>query len=401
MNILFIHPNFPAQFLAPCISLAGEGKHDIIFLCQTHYGRNIPGVRKLVLKGRGSHERTLGFSKAEHDRSLYRAGAYREAFESLKSQGWNPDTVISHCGWGCGLYIKDVFPECRFIAYVEWWFSQSSKLQERLRNNPYFNLSEASIRKLSLRNLTACYEMTLAEEIVSPTEWQRQQLPKRLKSKCLVIKDEIDRKLFYPDPKRQSNSPVLTYGTRGMEPMRGFPEFIKSLPFLLEKWPQLRVEVAGTDTVNYGGLCPTEGSWKAWAVNLLNGANLSNRVVWKNRLKLIDYANWLKTSWCHVYLSEPFVTSWSLIEACQCCIPMVATRSPATDEFSHLNPFMIQADHTDSKQLIEAVNDRIRFSARFDRSEACLGVPQQTKMGILEDMSLAAFIADAEAATSD
>ena len=58
-NILFLHPNFPAQFRAPCVSLAKEGTHDIRFLCQTHYGREISGVQKLVLKGNGSHEKTM------------------------------------------------------------------------------------------------------------------------------------------------------------------------------------------------------------------------------------------------------------------------------------------------------------------------------------------------------
>ena len=215
-----------------------------------------------MIKGRGSHERTLKASKIEHDRSLYRAEAYREAFVSLKQQGWTPEIVISHCGWGCGLYIKDIWPNCRFIVYLEWWFDPNSKLQKRFLRSPYFQLSEAANAKLTLRNLPSCYEMANADNIVSPTDWQRQQLPKRLQKHCIVIRDQFDQNIFYPEPERQSSSPVLTYGTRGMEPMRGFPEFINTLPRVLQKWPQLRAEIAGTDTVNYGGVAPPEGSWK-------------------------------------------------------------------------------------------------------------------------------------------
>ncbi len=399
-NILFLHPNFPAQFRQSCLSLSAKDIYDIRFLCQTHYGRNIEGVKKLVLKGRGSHERTLQASKAEHNRAFYRADAYREAFVSLRHQGWSPDVVISHCGWGCGLYVKDIWPDCRFIAYLEWWFDPTSDLQKRLHLNPYFQLSEATNARLTLRNLPSCYEMANADNIVSPTAWQRQQLPERLRDNCIVIHDHFDKNLFYPEPHKQSRTPVLTYGTRGMEPMRGFPEFISILPTILKKWPQLRTEIAGTDTISYGGITPPEGSWKKWALALLQQHNLNHRIVWKDRLPLRDYVNWLKGSWCHVYLSEPFVTSWSLIEACHCAVPMVATRSPATEEFSNLNPFLIQIDHLDDEQFAEAINNRIRFSSRFERDAHLNGGLAQLKSANFLDISLASYIADQKAPTN-
>ena len=327
-KILFLHPNFPAQFKAPCISLAEQNKHDIIFLCQTHYGRNIPGVQKLVIKGRGSHDQTILSSKTEYERTIYRAAVYRDAFYSLLLRGWSPDVVISHCGWGCGLYLKDIWPHCRSITYVEWWFHPQSNLQQRLKNNPYFQLSAQSISNLTIRNLPTCYEMNMADNIVTPTDWQKQQLPKRLQSQCLVIRDQVNKTLFFPEPQKQSRHPIVTYGTRGMEAMRGFPEFITILPRLLQKWPQIHIEIAGVDEINYGGKAPSEGSWKQWAVALLEKHNVAERVLWKGRLPLPSYVKWIKETWCHVYLSEPFVTSWSFIEACYCSVPMVATQSP-------------------------------------------------------------------------
>ena len=401
MKILFLHPNFPAQFREPCTSLAKETKHDVLFLCQTHYGRVIPGVKKLVLKGRGSHDRTLESSKNENDRNLYRASAYREAFISLKNSGWCPDIVFSHCGWGCGIYTKDIWPDCRLVAYMEWWFDPKSKLQQRLKQNQYYCLSEDSNAKLTIRNLPACYEMVISDEIVSPTAWQRQQLPKLLQKNCRVIQDQIDRGLFFPEPQKQSPSPVLTYGTRGMEPIRGFPEFIKCLPVVLKKWPQLRAEIAGLDRINYGGLKPKEGSWKKWAIALLEEHNLNDRVSWKGCLPIEAYANWLKGSWCHVYLSEPFVTSWSLIEACHCSVPMVAPLCPAIEEFSHLNPLLIQVEYSKADKLVEAINDRIRFSSNFSRDARTNRGSPQAKSAIYPQMTLASLISDVEAATSD
>ena len=136
-----------------------------------------------------------------------------------------------------------------------------------------------------------------------------------------------------------------------------------------------------------------------WAQTMLEQQNLDHRVFWKDHLPLHAYADWIKSSWCHVYLSEPFVTSWSLIEACHCAVPMVATRSQATEEFSNLNPFLIQVDHSEDQQLIEAINDRIRFSSRFQRSRPSVRGAAQLKLANFLDISLTAFIADAEAAT--
>ena len=241
--------------------------------------------------------------------------------------------------------------------------------------------------------------MAVADDIVSPTDWQRQQLPRHLKDRCRVIPDPIDSNLFYPDPQKRSSSPILTYGTRGMEPMRGFPEFIKCLPRVLKKWPALRVEIAGTDSVNYGGQTPKEGSWKKWALSLLENHNLTDRVSWQGHLPLHAYVNWLKKSWCHVYLSEPFVTSWSFIEACHCGIPIVATRSQATEEFSHLNNSIIQIAHTDEDQLAGAINDTIRFSANLSHAVKPTEGSSQIKSTIYPKMTLATLIADVEAAT--
>ena len=399
-KILFLHPNFPAQFRAPCESLAKGGIHDIRFLCQTHYGREINGIQKLVLKGNGSHEKTLAASKNELERMQYRSKVYRQAFSTLSQEKWQPDVVVSHCGWGSGLFVKEIWPNCRFIVYLEWWFSSGSALHERMRENPHFQLSDETLSKLMLRNMPIASEMAIADEIVAPTSWQRDQLPRRLKKQCQVIYDSIDKTVFFPEPAKQSAKPVLTYGTRGMEPMRGFPEFIEILPQILKKWPQLNVEIAGTDTINYGGIVPKAGSWKKWANEKLIKAEISDRVHWLGRLSFNEYANWLKSSWCHVYLSEPFVTSWSLIEACHCAIPMVATQSPSTDEFSHLNPFMLQIDHHNSDELAEAINDRIRFSANPARGKQVSTDLADQNSAFSAIATLAGLIADPEAATS-
>lgn len=402
MNILFLHPNFPAQFKSPCIELAKE-KHHIKFICQTHNGRELQGIEKLVLKGSGSHEKTFSSGKSEHDRIEHRASSYRESFIILRNEGWTPDVTISHSGWGCGLHLKEIWPRTYFVSYLEWWFDMESDLIKKLKQSPYFDLTEASCRSLWSRNIPAAFEMATSNQIIAPTEWQKQQLPILLRNNCRVVYDKINRNLFFPEQEKLSKLPLITYGTRGMEPMRCFPQFIKLLPKLLHKWPQLIVEIAGTDTISYGGKLPKEKSWKKWALNLLKSENIEHRVTWRGAMPLDEYADWLKKSWCHIYISEPFVTSWSYIEAMHCQIPMISSMTEASLEFKDMNPNCVMVNHNIQAELIEAINVKIRNIGNIKSLPNAIQGSQRMKLDNFGEThatsSIASLIADVEAAT--
>tara|TARA_Y100000739_G_scaffold128052_1_gene110283 strand:+ start:6379 stop:7593 length:1215 start_codon:yes stop_codon:yes gene_type:complete len=402
MKILFLHPNFPAQFKAPCIGLAQTNRHDVKFICQTHFGRSINGVEKLVLKGSGSHENTLLAGKNEHERILFRAKAYRTSFLTLNNQNWQPDVVVAHSGWGCGLHVKEIWPRTHFISYLEWWFDAKSDLIASLKQNEYYKLNEKAIQKLWNRNIPTAFEMSVSDKIITPTNWQKQQLPPLLRNICEVVPDQIDKAMFFPEPTKISKRPLLTYGTRGMEPMRGFPQFIKAIPYLLRKWPQLKIEIAGSDTVSYGGNLPKEKSWQKWASNFLSSEGLSDRVEWLGQMPLKKYSNWLKKTWCHVYLSEPFVTSWSFIEAMHCEIPLVVSDTKATLEFEHINQNISKIDHNNQEELLAAINAQIRFRGNFKRNNPGDARLPQIEKALLRQSStrnLASLIADVEATT--
>ena len=101
MRVLFLHPNFPAQFKNLCKYFVSK-KADVIFVCQTHYGRKIKGVNLLTIKYKGGHEEFMRRGKTELAKIDMRADDYRNVFNKLKESDWNPDLVISHTGWGCG-----------------------------------------------------------------------------------------------------------------------------------------------------------------------------------------------------------------------------------------------------------------------------------------------------------
>ena len=356
-RVLFLHPNFPAQFKHLASAAAASG-HDARFLCQTHYGRTLPGVQRLTLKGECGHDHLNALGGDQVQRSTALAKQYRQGLINLQSSGWTPDVVISHSGWGCGLHVREVWPDCRHIAYLEWWFDPESAFFAYDPDNHDLNLNRQTATKLWLRNQSLALELVSADAMVAPTLWQARQLPTVLRERCHVIHDGVDLERFNPDPTlRQSVQPILTYGTRGMEPMRAFPQFIAGLLPALESNPDLKVEIAGEDKANYGGRLPQgHESWGQWAKHQLSESGLSDRVKWVGYLSPQKYVHWLQASNCHVYLTHPFVASWSLLEALACQCPLVVSNVEPVRELCEATKSPVTyVDHRDPAALPKAI----------------------------------------------
>ena len=255
MKVLFLHPNFPAQFKHIAAAFAEQG-NDVRFLCQTHYGRKIEGVKRLTLKEKLGNEYLDNQKLNGLRRNQALAVQYRVAFLSLKEKNWSPEIVISHSGWGCGINVKEIWPKTKLISYLEWWFNPSSSFFDYDVKNKELKIDSTTIEKQWLRNQTVALELSVSDEIVCPTEWQKSQLPEIFRKITTVIFDGIDTDIFTKEEglseSRVSGKSIITYGTRGMDPMRAFPQFIKALPDLLNKAPELEVEIAGVDETFYG-----------------------------------------------------------------------------------------------------------------------------------------------------
>ena len=359
-KVLILHPNFPAQFKSLAIHL-GKSNYDVRFLCQTHYDKKIPGINRVKIKGDGSHERMKEKCRTSFDEVIFRIEAYRNIFLEFKSENWNPDIIISHTAWGCGFYAKEIWPNSHFIAYVEWWFDTQSDFFTYDQDNKFLGISESIKSKVWRRNAYLALEIAAAETVISPTQWQKQQLPKKFRDNCLVIHEGINFNKFKPNINNISKEPLLTYGTRGFEAIRGFDKFIKSLPLILSKWPTLKVEIAGDDQIYYSGNNPRKDTtWGAWAKEYLSQNNLDKRVKFRERMIESSYIKWLQGSWCHIYLTHPFVTSWSLLEALGCGMPIVASDVEAVREFKTEGDSIKLVDHRDPHSISDGVSSQLR-----------------------------------------
>ena len=355
-RVLFLHHNYPAQFRHLALHLAELG-HEVVFLSERNLIGELPGIRQL----------TVASSKPLAHANLYGQLAcserFREAMLQLRTDGWTPDLVISHSGWGCGLDVSWVFPQARRVAYLEWWFRNDCADYSYDPDNPWWSYSTSARLKLRHRNLSLALELSEADAVVTPTCWQRSQLPEALQQRCTVIHEGVDTDYFVMNPSwRPRDKLRLTYATRGMEPMRGFPEFVQALPELLESWPQLEVVIAGDDRVAYGANLPKEGSFGRWAGARLQPWLQQKRVRFVGHLPMQFYARLLKSSHVHCYLSRPFVASWSLLEAMAsgCCL--VASDVEAVRELADAEA-TLWTDHRETRALATSLGQALAMKS--------------------------------------
>ena len=150
-----------------------------------------------------------------------------------------------------------------------------------------------------------------------------------------------------------------------MDPFRCFPQFIRSLPQIIETNRSLRVEIAGNNTVFYGSIPSDFNNWQDWAIEYLKKHNINENVTWRGFLQADEYLKWLQSSWCHVYFTHPFVTSWSMVESLACGAHMVVSDIQATKEFCENVDGISFVDHRDTKQIVHSVTKFLATSSKI------------------------------------
>ena len=282
--------------------------------------------------------------------------AAARAAENLKIKGFYPDIIISHAGFGNGLYLKDVFPKARRIGFFEWYYNSGIDSDVHF----LYALHGERIpldRAMRLRtwNAVTLLELAQSDQCVTPTKFQFSQFPQPCLSNFNIIHEGIDYdflsniKASFPDrPKFFPSDPSIkcvTHVARGFELYRGFPQAIQALSILQQKLPDVHVLIAGSDQVCYGGpeLAPNGQSWGAWAKEC-SGLD-PKRTHWLGMLQTNDYHQLLAHSNAHLYLTIPFVLSWSVLEVMAAGVPLVCSdTAPMRDiipdeDHAHFVPF--------------------------------------------------------------
>lgn len=357
MNILFLHRSFPSQFKFPAIALSVDKRNNIYFLTQDK-NTEIEGINKIVYDVPKTDSSEIHPYINYTEKSIIQGLSAANAAIKLKDQGIKPDIIIGH-SWGLTLFIKEVFPDVPFICYFEWFNKYKDSVVDFDGTTP--SLEEKILLKFD--NSDALLDLYSCDAGFTPTEWQKNQFPKEFQDKIEVIHDGIDTERCKPNVDAKflikdknieltTQDEVITYATRSLEPMRGFPQFMEAVEKLQKIRPNAHFVIAGKDEETYSKKLKN-GSYRELMLQKYN-IDLS-RVHFVGHLTYQEYLKLLQVSSVHFYLTFPFILSWSFLEAMSIGCNIVASNTEPVKEVMTDNYNGLLVDFFDVDKLIEKV----------------------------------------------
>ena len=406
MRFLFVHQNFPGQYRHLALDLAARG-HEVAAIGDKANLRRqrtlVPGIRLLGYEA-PAQRASDGLSLA-----IGRGHAVAGAAAVLRGEGFAPDVMFAHPGWGEASFLKDVFPQAKLVLYCEFFYRARGA---DVGFDPEFPVPRDAVLRLRVRNAPFLMALDAADHGVAPTRWQHAQFPARYGGQISVIHDGIDTRLVTPDPAARFAVPgvaltaqdeVVTYVARNLEPYRGFHSFMRAVPEIQRRRPQAKIVIVGGDAVSYSPRLPAGQTYRERLVKEMGGAIDYARVFMPGQIPYAQYLALLRISSAHVYLTYPFVLSWSLLEAMSAGAPVIGSRTAPVEEVLVQGENGLLADffspHDIAAQVERLLADRpaarrLGEQARrtvvegFDLTRVCL--PRQRRLAEEDLASLAA-----------
>lgn len=341
MRYLFVHQNFPGQFLHFVRHLLAQG-HEIVFISEAN-NNHIPGVRRAIYRVPRLPSMETHPSLREFEYGLLRAEAVATAARTLQGLGYEPDIIIGHHGWGELLNLGDVFPKCPILGYFEFFYHAD---QNDVGFDPEFPPSPELAASVRVKNSINLQALCLANGYgQSPTQFQLGTYPVWARQKISLLREGVNLELCSPEPQARRRNLVIngvritpknqlvTYVARDLEPYRGFHVVMRALPRILSERKDAHVILVGGDSVSYGRLPPEGGSWREVMLRELGDRLDLDRVHFVGKVEYDDFRALLRRSDAHLYLTYPFVASWSLREAMATGCAIVGSDTAPVREF--------------------------------------------------------------------
>jgi glycosyltransferase involved in cell wall biosynthesis len=371
MNYLFIHQNFPAQYRHVVRELADRPGNQVYFITQPN--ENVmPGIHKITYPKDPRGAINCHAFAAEIERAIHTGATVAEVCRSLKSEGFRPDLIVGHSGWGETLFVKDVFPDVPLLANFEFYYYAQGV---DVGFDPEFISIFNEPSRLRARNGINLLAFQAADWGHSATQWQRGLNPAEMQARISVLHEGVDTNIARPKANARFKLPlsgriltrddeVITYVARNLEPYRGFHIFMRSLPQLLRTRKNAQIVIVGGDGVSYGAPPPPRSTFREMMLRELGSELDLERVHFLGMLDYDAYLSLLQVSAVHVYLTYPFVLSWSLIEAMACGCLIIGSATPPVLEVLRDGSNGLTVDFFAYSQLAEKI-------------DAALGQPEQ------------------------
>lgn len=344
MNILFVHQNFPGQYkhLAPALARNPLNRVVAMRLGADVFWQGIQVIGYQLPSPSPSAHLYLSDLQVK----VIRAEAVAAKAWLMKKGGFSPDVIVGHPGWGETLFLKQVWPAAGLGLYCEFFYGVEGT---DVDFDPEFParlepLHEAC--RLQMKNANQLLAFESAGRGLSPTHWQKGRYPKRIADAIDVVHDGIDTQALraYPGVSMQlngqrtltRNDEIITFVSRNLEPYRGYHQFLRAIPDILKRRPNARVIIVGGDSVSYGAAPPTGTTWRALFWDEVKDRLDTSRVHFVGHLPYDQFVQLLQLSTVHVYLTYPFVLSWSLLEAMSMeCAIVASSTAPVVEVLEH------------------------------------------------------------------
>jgi glycosyltransferase involved in cell wall biosynthesis len=339
MIFVFIHQNFPGQYRHLVRYLADQPGNTVYFITQ-NTSNAMEGVTKLVYKVALPSAPNCHPLSVDYDTAVRTGLAVAQVCQTLQQQGVRPDLIAGHCGWGETLFVKDVFPDSPLLSYFEFFYHFS---HVDVNFDPEYPTDRREAFQLRSRNAVNLLSFDATDWGNAPTHWQRSLHPPELRTRITTIHEGANTAIAHPDPSAWVKlSPddvvltradeVITYVARNLEPYRGFHIFMRAAKEILKRRPKAQIIVIGGDEVSYGMAHPSGETFRAVMLKELAPDLPLDRIHFTGQVSYDTYLNVLQVSSAHIYLTYPFVLSWSFIEAMACGCAIVGSDTPPVME---------------------------------------------------------------------
>lgn len=379
LDVLFVHNNFPAQFR----NLAGAMAKRAGVRVRAIGAKGAPGLPEVPLQRysfAGSELANVHSFARRFELESRRAEQVIYAATTLKYDGFAPKLIYVHPGWGEALPLRALFPDATICSYAEFYYWPSGTDIGFDKDAPRYGVDGET--RVILRNAATLLSLTEANFAVAPTHWQRRIFPREMQPKIHVVHDGLDTEKLVPGPPParfsvsgqsfEAGDEVVTFVSRNLEPYRGFHIVMRALPEILKARPKARICLVGGDGVSYGSAPTDHPSWKAALLTELGDKLDLSRVHFLGKVAYGDYLNLLRLSSAHIYLTYPFVLSWSMLEAMALgCLVIGSATAPVEEVIQDgVNGLLVPFFQTQvlAERVIEALAEPERF--RSLRSEA-------------------------------
>lgn len=393
MRLLFVHQNFPSQYQHILHRLAQQGGHQLVAIGMRPSEKPLPpGIEHHIYSlGRGN---TPGIHRlvVETESKVLRGEACAELAHQLRLEGFEPDLICAHPGWGETLFLRQVWPKTPILSYQEFYYRLDGfDHQFDPEIQPPSTWQDQA--KVWMKNANVLLGLEASTWNIAPTLFQRSSFPSHWQQRISTIHDGVDTTVASPSSKPlrlklsddtllTTGMPVVTFVNRSLEPYRGCHTMLRAIPELQQLQPNAHLVIVGETTgVSYGAPCP-QGEWREHFLRDIEGQYDPSRVHYTGSIPHQQLIALLRISTCHVYLTYPFVLSWSLLEAMSCGCAVVGSATEPVQEVIDHGQTGLLVDFFSPSDLAAAISELLSNRDLAQR----LGAAARTR--VLRDYSL-------------